>query len=239
MLHAEGLRKRFDGKEVLDVPDFSVAPGQIAVVIGPRGAGKTTLLRALSMIDPPTAGTISVDAASYHFPARTIAPPPWPALTVVFQQLFMWPHLTVRQNIELPLRLRHVADYGHVDKLIEEFQMKEFVDRYPNSVSTGERQRAALVRAFALRPRYLLLDEVTAALDVERVALVLRKVQALKAEGVGVVAVTHALTFARRAADAVYFVDGGKVSHEGDGAVLANPKRLRLRQFLEDIEHVT
>jgi ABC-type polar amino acid transport system ATPase subunit len=239
MLRAESLQKHFGRVRVLEVPEFTVEPGQISVVIGPSGAGKTTLLRALSMVDPPDIGTITLDSRVYRFPSSGISPPPWPQLTVVFQQLFMWPHLTLRQNIELPLQLRGAIDREAVDTLIEEFQMNTFVDRYPNGVSTGERQRAALVRAIALRPRYLLLDEVTSALDVERVALVLRKIQALKAAGVGVVAVTHALTFARRAADAVYFVDGGTVIHEGDGSILSNPMRPRLRQFLADIEHAT
>jgi ABC-type polar amino acid transport system ATPase subunit len=239
MLRAVGIQKHFDGRQALDVPEFTVAPGQIAVVIGPSGAGKTTLLRALSMVDPPSAGTISINGTSYEFPERTIAPAPWPELTVVFQQLFMWPHLTLRENIELPLHLHGIMAGDRVEELIDEFQMQEFVNRYPNAVSTGERQRAALVRAIALQPRYLLLDEVTAALDIERVALVLRKLQALKEAGVAIVAVTHALAFARRAADAVYFVDGGTVSHEGDGTVLDRPTRPRLREFLADIQHAT
>ncbi len=235
MLRAIGVRKLFGSTQVLDACEFAVSPGEIAVVVGPSGGGKTTLLRAISLIDPPTTGVIEVDSDSYKFPCRSMPTPPWPRLTVVFQQFFLWPHLTLRQNIELPLQLRGVADPAYVANLIEEFQMTNLIQRYPNAVSTGERQRAALIRAIALRPRYLLLDEVTAAQDVERVALVLRKVQALRAEGVGIVIVTHALSFARRAADAVYFVDGGTVTREGDGTILDSPSGPRFRQFLADM----
>jgi ABC-type polar amino acid transport system ATPase subunit len=235
MLRATGLRKLFGSTQILDADEFSVSPGEIVVVIGPSGGGKTSLLRAVSLIDPPTSGTIEIDHDIYKFPSRSMPAPPWPRLTVVFQQLFLWPHLTLRQNIELPLQLRGDAVPAYVANLIEEFQMTSLIHRYPNAVSTGERQRAALIRAIALRPRYLLLDEVTAAQDVERVALVLRKVQELRAEGVGIVIVTHALSFARRAADAVYFIDSGTVTREGDGTILDSPSRPRFRQFLADI----
>lgn len=236
MLRATGIRKIFRSTEVLNAAEFSVSPGEIVVVIGPSGGGKTTLLRAVSLIDPPTSGIVEVDGEKYSFPSRSTPRSPWPRLTVVFQQFFLWPHLTIRQNIELPLQLRGVTDRAYVSGLIEEFQMADVVHRYPNAVSTGERQRAAFVRAVALRPRYLLLDEITAAQDVERVALILRKVQALKADGVGVVIVTHALSFARRAADGVYFVDAGTVNREGDRTVLDNPSRPRFRQFLAEVD---
>ena len=174
MLSGNNIRKSFDGTEVLQGVDIEVWPGRISVLIGPSGSGKTTLIRTLGLIDPPSEGQVIIDGHTYQFPlqkGQTIEPP-WPDLTVVFQQHFLWPHLTLRRNILLPLSQRSETRRS-VDELIEIFGMDEFIDRYPNEVSIGQRQRTALARAFALEPKYILLDEITSALDVEQTGVVI------------------------------------------------------------------
>jgi len=117
--------------------------------------------------------------------------------------------------------------------------MAEFIDRYPNEASIGQRQRTALARALILDPSYILLDEITSALDVEQVSVILSHLQALRDKGIGVLLVTHLIGFARRAADRVVFLDEGKVLESGGPDLLDCPKNERVRRFLSVIESAT
>jgi ABC-type polar amino acid transport system ATPase subunit len=163
--------------------------------------------------------------------------PPWPKVTVVFQQLFLWPHLTLQDNILLPARCRTQQGMeADLDALIEAFDMRDFIGRYPNQASFGQRQRVALARALMCRPRYLLLDEITSALDVEQIANVLSYLRNLRGKGIGIFVITHLLGFARSAADQVLFMADGEVVERGGPEVLASPQTERLHQFLSAIE---
>jgi len=239
MLAAINIEKTFDRFTALKGVSAQVEAGKITAVVGPSGAGKTTLVRAMALLDPPTLGSIVVDDRQYDFPRNPdqTLQYPWPRVTVVFQELFLWPHLTLRENILLPLRYR-TDDRGieYVEELVLSFGMREFVDRYPDQVSVGQRQRAAIVRALALRPAYVLLDEITSALDVEQIARVLDQLQVLRDSGIGVLIVTHLLSFARKAADRVVFLDGGFVLEAGGADVLLEPSHERVKKFLSEIE---
>jgi ABC-type polar amino acid transport system ATPase subunit len=242
MLSAKDVKKKFTSQEVLHGVSVHVEKGKITVLMGPSGSGKTTLLRAISLLDPPTEGEVFVDKNHYSFPMEPGAKikPPWPKLTVVFQQLFLWPHKTLRENILLPLDSQNgKKDWKYVDELIMMFGMKEFIDRYPNEVSIGQRQRAAIVRALALKPAYILLDEITSALDVEQVAKVLDHLLYLRDSGIGILIITHLVSFARRAADYVVFLDDGRVAEAGDVTVLDNPKNDRVARFLSLVKSAT
>jgi polar amino acid transport system ATP-binding protein len=238
MLTGKGLRKRFARHDVLNGVDACVPPGSITAIIGPSGGGKSTLLRAMALLDPPDAGTVEMDGTVYAFPSAANGKPmPWPLVTIVFQQLFLWPHLTLRDNIELPLRLRHVSPSDHeVDLLLARFELDAIADRYPNEVSIGQRQRGALVRALALRPRYLLLDEITSALDVEHVGRVLEQLMLERSRGMGVLLVTHLIGFARRAADTIFFMEHGAITEQGSASVLSQPRTERLARFLSLVD---
>ena len=235
MLKGIAIHKSFESKEILHGIDIQIEPGTITTIIGPSGCGKSTLLRCLALLDPPTTGEVVVDDLSITFPRDTSDPTDqvWPRLTVVFQQLFLWPHITIRQNILLPLRSRHVANpEDRAETLLRDFGITEFADRHPNEVSLGQRQLGAIARALALDPRYLLLDEITSALDVEYVAMILDHLKKLRAQGVTVLLVSHLLDFARKSADQVVFMDQGHVVERGSALILENPKTTRLERFL-------
>jgi ABC-type polar amino acid transport system ATPase subunit len=232
MLSATNLTKIIDGREILKDVSLSLKSGEIVSVIGPSGSGKTTLLRAISLIDPPSSGELSIGENEYVFPSREGGniKLPYPNLTVVFQQLFIWPHVTIRENILLPLRGK--VDVKYFNEMIKLFQMDGFLDRYPNEVSIGQRQRAAIVRALLLKPKYLLLDEVTSALDIEQSYLILGHLKRIAEEGVGIIFVSHALHLMSKISDKVIFLDEGKIAEEGTGAILTDPKTERLKKFI-------
>ena len=215
--------------------DITVAPGTITVLIGPSGSGKTTLLRALSLLDPPDTGSITVGSTTHQFlPGKDVKiRPPWPNVTAVFQQLFLWPHMTLRQNITLPLNgKKKQQNIDYFNELIQLFDMASFIDRYPNEASLGQRQRAALVRALVLNPSFLLLDEVTSALDIEQVSKILLHLQTLCDKGVGILLITHLIGFARKAGDQIVFLEDGYVLESGGPELIDYPQHTRVKKFL-------
>lgn len=243
MLIGQDIYKSFNGKEILHGVNIEIQTGKISVLIGPSGGGKTTLVRALSLIDCPTQGHISFNGLDYSFPLgdKTRISPPWPELTVVFQQHFLWPHLTLRQNIELPLQDNPLVPHD-IEELINIFRMEEFIDHYPNQASLGQRQRVALARAFALKPKCILLDEITSALDVEQTGAVIRHLLLLRSRGIGMLVVTHLLEFARQLVsrnegDMVFFLDEGRIAGAGGLDFFDNPDTARARQFLSSMDY--
>lgn len=237
MLNGTNLTKIYNNKEILKGVSIKIEPGKITSLIGPSGSGKTTLLRILSMLDFPDSGDISLDDKKYESPFEINSINlPWPKISVVFQQLFIWPHLTLRQNIELTLILRHKLDENkeYLDQLYKMFHMEEFIDRFPNQASLGQRQRVALVRALALRPKYLLLDEITSSLDVEQSEIILSHLSIIKKQGVGILMVAHDLNFALSNADFVCFMEDGKIIKQGRPyEFLLESKNKRISSFID------
>lgn len=235
MLIGKTIIKKYQDKEVLKGINITIEPGKITSLIGPSGSGKTTLLRVLSMLDLPDSGSIVLDNQNYRFPEdKNKMITPWPKISVVFQQLFLWPHLTLRQNILLPLK--NNIDKKLIDELIDVLQMEEFIDRHPNQVSIGQRQRVAIARAIALKPNYLLLDEITSALDIEQVNAVLNYLLKLKERGMGILIVSHLLNFAENASDYIVFLDNGEILETGSKDILQNPKHPRIQKFLSIVK---
>ncbi len=237
MLAAVQISKTFSGAAALKNVSVQIAPGELTVVLGPSGSGKTTLLRCISLLETPDSGSVEIDGRMF---AQLSAPETWreiyPRVGVVFQNLSLWPHLTLRQNILLPLTLRGGGTSDpYAAQLIETFGMRGFIDRLPRQVSGGEKQRAAIVRALVLRPSYLLLDEITSALDVEQIVVLLRELERLKGDGVGILLITHLLGFARRAADRFIFLDEGQIAEQGTAEQLTTPRSPRLRSFIDHL----
>jgi len=235
MLTAKNITFGYTGTPIIKDISLAIKPGEITVLIGPSGCGKTTLLRCLALLDRPQQGSIDIEdrTFAYPWPPEKEFVPPWPVVTTVFQSLFLWPHLTLRKNVLLPVRLRGTSDgMEKLNELIEAFDMKDFINRYPNEASLGQRQRVALARALMLRPRYLLLDEITSALDVEQISKILDFLKRLRGKDIGIFLITHLLGFARHAADQVLFMADGEIAESGGPEILKTPKTERLFQFL-------
>ncbi len=236
MLSGKNNIKKYGERTILKDISIEIEPGKITSIIGPSGSGKTTLLKALSLLDLPESGSVTIDNNTYNFPddvGKIVAP--WPRVSVVFQQLFIWPHLTMRGNIELPLEVRGLLkeNKAYLEELYEMFDMKGFIDRFPNEVSLGQRQRGALVRALALKPEYLLLDEITSSLDVEQSEIILSHLTKIKNKGVGIIMVAHDIDFALSSADSVCFLEDGKIIKQGKPyEFLLETKNLRIKNFI-------
>lgn len=232
MLIAKNITKTINNRKILDNISLSLNKGEIISIIGPSGAGKTALLKAISLIDPPTSGTLKINNENYNFPLKeqTKINFPYPSLTVVFQQLYIWPHLTIRQNLTLPLKGN--INQKHFDELITLFDMRSFLERFPNEVSLGQRQRAALARALLLNPEYLLLDEVTSALDIEQSHNILKYLRNLADRGTSIIFISHSLQFVKKISNKVIFIDKGKIIEFGTTAILSHPRTERLKKFI-------
>ncbi len=218
MLAVSSVSKKFGKTTALSDVSFGIEPGTITSIIGPSGSGKTTLLKTMALLENPDTGSVRVDEKTFTFPKDNLVKKEeiWPLVTVMFQQLFIWPHLTLRENILLPKgRSLTDTDKNYLDALVEMFQMESFLNRYPNEASLGQKQRTALVRALLLRPKYLLLDEVTASLDTEQSSIILSHLTEIKNQGIGVVAVAHNIDFAFSLSDRIVFLDEGRIVKEG------------------------
>ena len=209
MVSGEGICKKFGQKPVLTNVSISIRGGEVVVLTGPSGAGKTTLLRCLSLLEAPDSGRVQIDENLYDFSqeASPIIDFPYPYLTIVFQQLFLWPHLTNRENILLAVSNLGERNHEYLNHLIDHFEMSDFVDNYPNESSLGQKQRVALTRALVLEPKYILLDEATSALDDNRAGRVAEELVTLKQNGVGILLITHSLELAKQLGDRFYKLD--------------------------------
>jgi ABC-type polar amino acid transport system ATPase subunit len=238
MIKCENLTKSFEGRKILNGINMTMEQGKITCLIGPSGGGKTTLLRALSLLEPADSGVMHIEGVRYDFPLDgPLRIPPWPDVTVVFQSLFLWPHMTLRENIMLPAKRLGIKDAeDKLEDIVRFFEMEQFIDRYPNEASRGQQQRIALARGLMLHPKYIFLDEITSALDVEQVAKVLEYLQKLRDQGIGIFIITHLLGFAKRASDQILFLNNGVIEEAGGPEILERPKSERLKNFVQLIE---
>lgn len=242
MISARNINLSFGSSLILRDINLELDTGQIATVIGPSGSGKTTLLRALCLLDRPDSGSIIVDELRYDFPRKKLRTDegPWPIITVVFQDLYLWPHLTLRANILLPFKVKGKSAIGSIrvefEELIETLDISKCIDRRPHEVSGGEKQRAAIARAILLNPKYLLLDEITSALDIEQVVVILDLLAGLKDRNLGMIVVSHHIEFTKRVSDHVYFLDDGSIVESGPPDILEKPQTKRLEEFLNFVK---
>ncbi|KRC64841.1 peptide ABC transporter ATP-binding protein [Aeromicrobium sp. Root236] len=236
MLRAEAVRKSFNGTEVLKGIDLEVAEGEVVCLIGASGSGKSTLLRCLNLLEQVDDGDIWLGDAEITDP-RVDVDAIRRRIGIVFQAYNLFPHKTVLDNIVLaPVkaggrsRAEAVAD---AHRLLARIGLEDRAGAYPDALSGGQQQRVALVRAIAMRPEVLLLDEITSALDPMLVGEVLDVIRDLRTEGMTIVMATHEMAFAREVADRIVFMADGRIEESGPPEQLFTaPKSARTAEFL-------
>ncbi|WP_370423083.1 amino acid ABC transporter ATP-binding protein [Streptomyces sp. QH1-20] len=236
VLRLESVRKTFGRSVVLRDVDLEVAQHTVTALIGASGSGKSTLLRCANLLEEIDDGAIFLDGEDITDP-RVDPDAVRRRIGVVFQAYNLFPHMTVLENVTLAPRRVHGVPRAEAEERARELLARLGLDgkagEYPDRLSGGQQQRVAIVRALAGRPRLLLLDEITAALDPELVGEVLNVVRDLKEEGMTMVLATHEMGFARDVADQVCFLDGGVVLERGTPAeVFGEPRQERTRRFL-------
>jgi polar amino acid transport system ATP-binding protein len=236
VLEIRGVTKAFGEREVLRGIDLTVSEHEAIALIGASGSGKSTLLRCVDLLEEIDDGDVFLDGEVITDPSVN------PVevrrkLGFVFQAYNLFPHLTALQNVVLGETRAHGMPRGEAEErgraLLARFGLAGREDDKPDNLSGGQQQRVAIARAFSGKPRALLLDEVTSALDPELVGEVLAAVRDLKAEGMTMVIATHEMSFAREFADQVAFLHEGRILESGPPAkVLGEPERPETRRFL-------
>jgi len=239
MVRIEGLHKWFGTNHVLKGIDLAMPQGDVMVVIGPSGSGKSTLLRCVNLLEPVDEGRVVIegrDVADRGIDVNEVRR----RIGIVFQSFNLFPHMTVLRNVTLGpvegLGLSKREAVARADELLARFGLADKRDDYPDRLSGGQQQRVAIIRALAMQPRLMLLDEVTSALDPELVAEVLNVIRDLAKGGMTMLIATHEMGFARDIADRVVFLDGGRILEEGPpDRIFTEPENERTRAFLQRI----
>ena len=238
-LRIEGLHKSYGDLEVLRGIDLALAVHEIVCLIGASGSGKSTLLRCINLTEPIDSGRVVVGGEEITAPGvdvdrirRRIG--------IVFQAFNLFPHMSVIDNVTLaPRKVLGLAPKDaeqRATELLERFGLADKRGDFPDRLSGGQQQRVAIVRALAMQPDLLLLDEVTSALDPELVAEVLNVIRELAASGMTMILATHEMGFARDIASRVMFLDQGRILEEGPPAqIFRHPREARTREFLQRI----
>jgi polar amino acid transport system ATP-binding protein len=235
-LKVVNLKKNYDTKVVLDGVDLEVFPGQIVAVIGSSGSGKSTVLRCVNLLEDILDGQIFLEGVEISEP-DVDQDKVREQIGLVFQSFNLFAHLSILENITLALI--HVKKTPKAEarqkalSWLERIGLADKADSYPDKLSGGQQQRTAIVRAVAMEPKVLLLDEVTSALDPELVGEVLSLIKDLKGTGTTILMATHELSFAREVADWVIFLENGKILEQGEAKdFFDNPKQPRTKEFL-------
>ena len=238
-LRVEGVHKSFGKLEVLRGIDLVLAEHEVVCLIGASGSGKSTLLRCVNLLEPIAAGRIVVGGV--EITARGVdVDVVRRGIGIVFQSFNLFPHMTVLENVTLAPRKarglsRSEANEG-ATRLLERFGLADKRGEYPDRLSGGQQQRVAIVRALAMKPELVLLDEVTSALDPELVAEVLDVIRELAAGGMTMLIATHEMGFARDSAHRVCFLHEGRILEEGPPEqIFGSPREERTQQFLQRI----
>jgi ABC-type polar amino acid transport system ATPase subunit len=239
LVRLQEIHKWFGDLHVLRGVDLAIDPGEVIVLIGPSGSGKSTLLRTINMLEEPTEGRVLFDGLELT-DIRTNLNQARTQIGLVFQQFNLFPHKTAAENITLALRkvLGMSADEAkeRALKQLGEVGLADKADAYPGQLSGGQQQRVAIARALAMRPKLMLFDEVTSALDPELVKEVLDEMKRLASEGMTMVVVTHEMGFAREVGTRLLFMDHGRVVEEGEPrAMFERPQHPRTQQFLAQV----
>jgi polar amino acid transport system ATP-binding protein len=241
LVEIHDVSKSYGANQVLKGVSLDIEKGEVVAVIGRSGSGKSTLLRCVNGLEPVQAGTIRIDGVKVNDPATDLRKLRQ-EVGIVFQQFNLFPHLSVSDNITLaprvvkkqkPEEAREVAR-----EVLARVGLADKLDAYPSQLSGGQQQRVAIARSLAMRPKLMLFDEVTSALDPELTGEVLKVLESVAQEGMTMMLVTHEMGFARRFGSRVVFMHEGRIHEEGQAAaVLAQPKTPELTTFLSAVLH--
>ena len=238
-LLAKNIRKNFDNREVLRGVDLEVYPGQIVALIGSSGSGKSTMLRCLNLVEELGDGQIWLDGDEISRPGIN-EDEVRANVGLVFQSYNLFAHLSILENVKLALKVVQKKSDKEATEIalgwLDRIGLADKANQFPDKLSGGQQQRTAIVRAVALNPKLLLLDEVTSALDPELSGEVLELIRDLKTSGTTIVMATHELGFAREVADWVIFLDQGVIAEEGEAEeFFTKPKTPRAKEFLSRV----
>jgi len=238
-LFVEGLHKSFGALEVLKGIDLEVAEHEVVCLIGASGSGKSTLLRCINLIEPIDAGRVVVEGEEITA-AGVDVDRIRRRIGIVYQSFNLFPHMSVLDNVTLAprrvLRRSRTEAEDAATQLLDRFGLADKRMDYPDRLSGGQQQRVAIVRALAMQPDLLLLDEITSALDPELIAEVLNVIRELAADGMTMVIATHEMGFARDIASRIVFLDAGRILEDGPPErIFREPREVRTREFLQRI----
>jgi glutamate transport system ATP-binding protein len=239
LVRLSGVQKWFGDLHVLQDIDLAVERGEVVVVIGPSGSGKSTLCRAINRLEPIQQGEIAIDGQLLPAEGKDLARLR-ADVGMVFQSFNLFAHKTVLDNVTLgPLKVRRQSKADadkHARALLERVGVASQADKYPAQLSGGQQQRVAIARALAMDPKVMLFDEPTSALDPEMINEVLDVMTSLARDGMTMIVVTHEMGFARRAANRVVFMDGGRIVESAEPETFfTRPTSDRAKDFLSKI----
>jgi glutamate transport system ATP-binding protein len=239
LVELTGVNKWFGDLHVLQDIDLSIDRGEVVVVIGPSGSGKSTLCRAINRLESIEKGEIRIDGERLPEEGKALARLR-SDVGMVFQSFNLFAHKTILENVTLgPIKVRRQSKADAEKRargLLDRVGVGAQADKYPAQLSGGQQQRVAIARALAMDPKVMLFDEPTSALDPEMINEVLDVMTSLARDGMTMVVVTHEMGFARRAANRVVFMDGGRVVESADPETFFTaPRSDRARDFLSKI----
>lgn len=237
MIEVKNLHKKFGDLEVLKGISDTIDEKEVVCVIGASGSGKSTFLRCINMLEQPDTGEVIVDGEVVN---KDNINRVRQKMGMVFQNFNLFGHMTTLNNVMLaPMKVKKMPKDEARElsiKILDRVGLSDKLDVYPASLSGGQKQRAAIARALAMEPEYMLFDEPTSALDPEMVGEVLEVMKRLAEDGMSMIIVTHEMGFAREVADRVLFMDGGIILEEGRPQdIFLNPKNERTQQFLKAV----
>jgi polar amino acid transport system ATP-binding protein len=240
LLDIDNLSAGYGGKTILDGLSLSAERGDVVSLIGPSGSGKSTLLRVLIGLTPPTAGSVRIGGEAVDYADKAGLKALRRRMSIVFQQFNLFQNLTVLGNLTLaPVRTLGVAPAeaeARARDLLANVGLADKAGSYPDQLSGGQQQRVAIARALAMQPEILLLDEVTSALDPERVGEVLETIRSLASTGITMLLVSHEMAFVREISTKVVMMDAGRVVEQGSpAAIFKTPTQARTKSFMQAI----
>jgi polar amino acid transport system ATP-binding protein len=238
-VQVEGVSKSFGDNEVLHNVSLDVQAHDVVCLIGASGSGKSTLLRCINLLEKIDSGSITVDGQNITHDKLDVNKLRQ-QIGIVFQAYNLFPHMTVLQNVTLsPRKTRGLSKKeaeARAYELLDRIGLREKAEEFPDRLSGGQQQRVAIVRALAMDPKLMLLDEITSALDPQLVSEVLQLVRDLTEVGMTMILATHEMNFAREVATKICFLDAGVILEEGPPSQLfGNPQEERTKAFLSSI----